>query len=85
MTFQQLDEQSNRVAQWALAQGFKFDDCVALFMENRPEYIVWWMGFTKIGVRIALINTNLRYGPAKLASCTSLWLTPSQLWSCRRQ
>jgi len=69
LTFQQLDEQSNRVAQWALAQGFKFDDCVALFMENRPEYVVWWMGFTKIGVRIALINTNLRYGLATLVPC----------------
>ena len=41
-------------------QGLKFDDCIALLMENRPEYIIWWLGLTKIGVRIALINTNLR-------------------------
>ena len=35
-------------------------DCVALFMENKPEYIGIWLGLSKLGVITALINTNLR-------------------------
>ena len=36
-------------------------DCVALFMENRPEYIGIWYGLSKLGVITALINNNLRF------------------------
>lgn len=28
-------------------------------MENRPEYVITWLGLTKVGVEIALINYNL--------------------------
>ena len=44
---------------------FKFQpgDCVALFMENRPEYVGLWLGCTKIGIVPALINTNLQGQP----------------------
>ena len=35
-------------------------DCVALFLENKPEYIGIWLGLSKLGVISALINTNLR-------------------------
>ena len=38
----------------------KKGDCVALFMENKPEYIGIWLGLSKLGVISALINTNLR-------------------------
>lgn len=62
-TFKQVDEISNRVAGWATAQGLKFGDTVALLMENRPEFVITWMGFCKVGVRIAMINHNLRLGP----------------------
>ena len=33
---------------------------VALLMENRPDYIVAWLGLFKVGAQVALINTNLR-------------------------
>lgn len=29
-------------------------------MENRPEYVCFWLGLSKLGVITALINTNLR-------------------------
>lgn len=33
---------------------------VALFMENRCQYVGLWLGMAKIGVEAALINFNLR-------------------------
>lgn len=35
-------------------------DVVALFMENRSQYVGLWLGMAKIGVEAALINFNLR-------------------------
>uniref|UniRef100_A0A3Q1J7J4 long-chain-fatty-acid--CoA ligase n=1 Tax=Anabas testudineus TaxID=64144 RepID=A0A3Q1J7J4_ANATE len=59
-TFRQLDEYSNRVANFLLDRGFKDGDVVALFMENRSQYVGLWLGMAKIGVEAALINFNLR-------------------------
>lgn len=55
----ELDEQANRIAHWALAQGLTAGDTVALFMENRPDYVAIWFGLSKIGVIPALVNSNL--------------------------
>lgn len=33
---------------------------MALFMENRSQYVGLWLGMAKIGVEAALINFNLR-------------------------
>ena len=59
ITYQELDEAANRYAHWALAQGIKRGDCVALLMENRPEYLIAWIGLVKAGATVALINNNL--------------------------
>ena len=48
------------MAHFLLDAGFKHGDSVALFMENRPEYIGLWLGCTKVGLVPALINFNLR-------------------------
>jgi fatty-acyl-CoA synthase len=69
-SYAQLDAQANRFAHWALAQGMKKGDAVALFMTNRPEYIACWIGLAKIGVITALINTNLQGGP--LTHCINI-------------
>lgn len=58
-SYGELDEQANRVAHWALDQGLKAGDTVALFMENRPDYVAVWFGLSKIGVVPALVNANL--------------------------
>jgi fatty-acyl-CoA synthase len=60
LTYRQMDEAANRYANWAIGQGIKRGDVVALFMENRPEYIICWYGLIKLGAIVALINTNLR-------------------------
>uniref|UniRef100_A0A8C5DJU5 Arachidonate--CoA ligase n=1 Tax=Gouania willdenowi TaxID=441366 RepID=A0A8C5DJU5_GOUWI len=59
-TFKELDEYSNRVANFLLERGFREGDVVALFMENRSQYVGLWLGMAKIGVEAALINFNLR-------------------------
>lgn len=59
-TFRQLDEYTNGVANFLEAQGLVSGDAVALFMENRNEFVGLWLGMAKLGVEAALINTNLR-------------------------
>jgi len=58
-TFKDLEDYSNRVANYFLRAGYKPGQCVALFMENRPEYVGLWLGCSKIGLVPALINSNL--------------------------
>uniref|UniRef100_A0A671RFT2 Very long-chain fatty acid transport protein n=1 Tax=Sinocyclocheilus anshuiensis TaxID=1608454 RepID=A0A671RFT2_9TELE len=59
-SFSELDRRSNTVAQWAVAQGWRSGDVVAVFMESRPLMVVLWLGLAKVGVEPALINFNLR-------------------------
>lgn len=63
MTYAQLNAGANRIARWAVRNGIGRGDVVALLMENRPEYIVTWLGLLKAGAVAALINTNLRGVP----------------------
>ena len=49
-----------RVAAWGEAQGLKAGDVVLLLMDNRPEFLLTWLGLCKLGVTCALLNTNLR-------------------------
>jgi len=56
----QVEDYSNRVCDVFRGRGFRKGDVVALFMENRPEYVATWLGLTKLGVIPALINTNLK-------------------------
>jgi len=63
LTYAEFDALANQMAHWALAQGLKKGDAVALFMTNRPEYVAIWVGLAKIGVVTALINTNLSGAP----------------------
>lgn len=63
VTFQETDEMSNRVANWAVAQGFQPGEIVALMMDNRPEFVATWLGLAKAGVCATLINTNVKGKP----------------------
>jgi fatty-acyl-CoA synthase len=59
VSYGEYNAAANRVAHWAqgigIAQGYR----VALLMENRPEFLETWAGLAKLGVTVALINTNL--------------------------
>ncbi|MEZ5936866.1 MAG: long-chain-acyl-CoA synthetase [Hyphomonadaceae bacterium] len=58
-TYAAFEARANKFAHWAQSIGLKRGDCIALFMENRPDYIAFWFGMSKLGVRTALINNNL--------------------------
>jgi solute carrier family 27 fatty acid transporter 1/4 len=58
MTFSQLDQYSNRVANCFTKLGFVAEDEVALMMENKPEFVGLWLGLAKCGIRTLFINTN---------------------------
>ncbi|CAI5707761.1 unnamed protein product [Peronospora effusa] len=70
LSFQQVDEAANRVAHWGLQRGLQAGQTVALLMENRPEFVIVWLGLTKIGVVTALLNTHLQ--PDGLIHCTMI-------------
>ncbi|CAG9825429.1 unnamed protein product [Phaedon cochleariae] len=59
-TFAQVEEYSNKVANVFKSHGYKKGDVVALFLENKPEFVCMWLGLSKLGVITSLINTNLR-------------------------
>lgn len=79
LTYRELDAMANRFGHWAQSRRLKRGDTVALVMLNRAEYIAAWMGFAKVGVGTALINTNLT-GHA-LAHCLTI-SNASQVLTC---
>jgi len=70
LSYRALVERSNRYARWALDQGLGKGDAVCLIMPSRPEYMAIWLGITRVGGVVALINTNLA-GPS-LAHCVNI-------------
>src|SRR6202040_2216489 len=58
-SYRQLAERSNRYARWALTQGIRKGDTVCLMMPGRPEFLAAWIGITRVGGVVALINTHL--------------------------
>ncbi len=63
VTYRELEEGANRYARWGVSVGIRRGDVAALLMENRPEYVMAWLGLLKLGAIAALINTNLRGVP----------------------
>ncbi len=69
-TYEDFDRYANQVAHWATSENCRPGDTVALFVQNRMEYVALWCGLTKVGVIPALINYQL-VGPA-LAHCINI-------------
>src|SRR5205823_8387380 len=67
LTYRALAQRSTRYARWAIGQELAKGDAVCLLMPNRPEYMAIWLGITRVGGVVALVNTNLA-GPS-LAHC----------------
>lgn len=59
-TYEQMEHYSNRIGRYFRTRPFSHSDSIAVFMENRPEYIATWLGLSKANFIGALINTNLR-------------------------
>lgn len=59
-TYRQLDEISNRIANWLYAIGFKRGDRVALFLPNIPAFVFAYFAIQKIGAIAVSINPMLK-------------------------
>jgi len=59
MTYRQLRARCNQYAHWGLSSGWTGGEVVALFMTNCAEYLAIWLGLTRIGVEVALVNSQL--------------------------
>lgn len=59
LTYEELAARANRFARWALRQGIARGDVVCLVMQNCPTYLAAWLGITRVGAIVALVNTNL--------------------------
>src|ERR1700676_767387 len=59
LTYRALAERANRYARWALGHRLGAGDVVCLLMPNCPEYMAIWLGITRIGAVVSLLNTNL--------------------------
>jgi fatty-acyl-CoA synthase len=70
MSYRALAASADKFAAWALSQGMSKGETVALLLLNQPDFMAIWLGITKIGCVVALINTNLS-GPA-LAHCIDI-------------
>jgi fatty-acyl-CoA synthase len=62
LSYRALAARCNQYARWGLAQGLEPDDTVCLMMPNCAEYMAIWLGLTRIGAVVALINSNLAGG-----------------------
>jgi fatty-acyl-CoA synthase len=70
LTFRGYDRRGDQYARWAIAEGIVKGDVVALMMPNRPEFLAVWLGITRAGGVVALLNTNLTGSP--LAYCANI-------------
>lgn len=79
----QVEELSNQIANYFKTQGLKRGDVIALFMESCPEYVCIWLGFSKIGVVVALINNNQRAESLahsiKVSNCSAVIISKEQI------
>ncbi|TRW88000.1 acyl-CoA synthetase [Mycolicibacterium sp. 018/SC-01/001] len=58
MTFKELDDAANAVANGLLAKGVKGGDGVAILARNHRWFLVSWFGVAKTGARIILLNSE---------------------------
>ncbi len=69
-SYRTLAARTNQYARWALGQKIAKGDVICLLMHNRPEYLAIWLGITRVGGIVSLLNTNL--AGASLAHCINM-------------
>lgn len=60
MTYGDMELFSTQLAHWLLKHGIQAGDVLALVMENKPEFIGWWLAMTKIAAQVALVNYSVK-------------------------
>ncbi|KAK2827822.1 hypothetical protein FQN49_007309 [Arthroderma sp. PD_2] len=58
-TYQQVQDQACQYAHFFLAQGVRKGDLVAVYLQNREEFMIIWLALWSIGCAPAAINYNI--------------------------
>lgn len=66
LTYAEVDDLSDRVARFLLAQGFQKGDRAGLFLPNTPEFVIGYYGILKAGGVVMALNPA--YRPAEVRS-----------------
>ena len=61
ISYSELDEASNKVANALLALGVKKGDRVAMLLSNTPEFVIFFLGIVKIGAIAAPMDTRYKF------------------------
>ena len=59
LDYESLSKRINRYARWARSVGVAKGDTVGLVMPNGIDYVAAWLGISRVGGVVALINTKL--------------------------
>ena len=59
LDYEGLSKRINRYARWARSIGVAKGDTVALIMPNGIDYVAAWLGISRVGGVVALLNTKL--------------------------
>jgi fatty-acyl-CoA synthase len=59
MSYGQLGLRCNQYSRWGIGRDLQRGDAVALLMSNCAEYLPIWLGLTRIGAVVALVNSQL--------------------------
>ena len=60
-TFGDLDNEANKFANFVQKSGLlACKDTAAIFMFNKPSFVLSWLAFSKLGIKIALFNCSLK-------------------------
>ena len=83
ITYEELDERSDRLASGLLREGFRKGDRAAVMMHNRPEWIEIFFALAKLGGVLVPVNHLLREREVKhiLDHSGAAWvLTENRFW-----
>ncbi|XP_057674316.1 long-chain fatty acid transport protein 6 [Corythoichthys intestinalis] len=60
-TYKDIEQRSNRLANVFLHKlQVSKGDCIALLMNNEPDFVCVWFGLAKLGCPVAFLNTNIK-------------------------
>ena len=63
LSYAEVEARANRVAHALLGLGLARGDCVAIALDNRPDFFSAWFGAAKAGIVPAFLNTNISGRP----------------------
>ena len=58
LSFEEMAARCRRYTRWARRQGLGSGDVVAVLARNSPDYFTAWVGISRTGATVALLNTG---------------------------